>query len=893
MNSGHHALSDIRRVACFVIALICASPIAFAQSPSPSNDSRTIHFFDFDERDDGNLERIPKFWVTFESDDFPSYTTGTFDTDTGHDAAPSFKLVSQGRNVAYRYAGPDTTIRPNSDYIITGWIQGQNLEHARASISAYYLDDRRLPIPGTQQFSRLIGGDPNDNSWHRVEVYLPAGPPDARTIGLTAWIVQPDVWNQGPKPTRHISRYDVNAEARFDDVAVIRLPRVSIDTHAVGNIYTPKNEHKIHGRVIDNDPDQLSARMEIRDVDGFTINSVAIPVSKEVDSPTTSLDIASLPYGGYEAVLIVETNQRRLAERRKRFAIVSGSAMREGVQSRTLGVSLSVDDRADPEVRLAMLQLIGAGVLKMPVWSGQGHIPDLMNTGSETDVLLQGLVRSRVNIIGVLAGAPSELIQTAGAYPRSLMTLLSEEPDKWKDHLIRVYAPYSSIFRSWQIGQDGDASIMGDRRLPNVIANVRQAVNQLNTQAHLTIPISLNSLPDVDALEVDEFSITIDDAVHHNFIQEHLDSQRNAGVPVRDAFLPMPATNRGWMKDGLPGWCKRIIQTRFAGVETVIVPQPWTTRIGYGEEITEPNEAFVVLYTFVRRIGDAVPGQRIAIAPGITALSFYGPRSATLVAWNDHATRQSETHTIQLGANADTLTDMWGRRVALQKNEDDRQILKLTREPVYIENVDPFLLRVRSGVSINPPTLDYNTDIHEHTLVISNPGTTSMAGSVNIEGPLRWSFSPSRFDFAVPPGSTYEHKIDIRFNRDESAGPKIIKVHMDVIAKKAYKLVVPVTMQLLNEDLEAWGYAVVEGDRLVVRHSVTNRSGDIIHLRSSAIAPNKARQNRILLSFNPNQTTTVEYHFKEWKDLKGRRIRLYLKEINGTRIHNVDIQVPD
>ncbi len=874
------------------IVLLSCSIRTVAQTSSLVDDDRTVHLFDFDERSDGNLEPIPKYWVPFESGDFPTYTTGTFDDWAGHNATPSFRLVSQGRNVAYRYTGPDTAIRPGNDYLVVGWIQGRQLDHARASISAYHMDDHRLPIVSTQRFSRLIGGDSDDDTWHRVEIYLPAGPPNARTVGLTVWVVQPGVWDTGAKPTRHISRYDVKAEAVFDDIALIRLPRVTIETNVVGNVYTPNDLHKIIGQVVDTDSARLTARMDVRDVDGFTISSTSVPVVKDGDGPSADLDISELPVGAYEAVLFVETEQRLLAKRSKRFAIVAGSALREGVRSRSLGVSLSVDDRAAPEVELAMLNQLGAGALKMPVWSGEAHTPDLMNTGSGIDVLLQGLVRSRVRIVGVLAGAPSELIRTAGAYPRSLMTLLSDEPDKWKDHLVRVYAPYSSIFRSWQIGQDGDPSIMHDERLPNVIANVRQAVNQLNTQAHLTVPISLNSLLDVDALAADDLSITIDNTVRHNYIQEHLDSQRQIGVDTRTAFVPFTPNNQGWIRAELPGWCKRIIQTRFAGVETVFVPQPWTTRSNQDEAITEPNEAFVVLHTLVRLVGDAMPGERIAVAPGITALSFYGSKSATLVAWNDHATPTGDTHVIQLGEDADTITDMWGRRSELERTSDGRQMLHLTRKPVYIENVDPFLLRIRSGVTIDPPTIDYSLDIHRRTITINNPGTAPISGTATLKGPLRWSISPSRFDFAASPNGNFKQKIEIRFHRDESAGRKTINVHMNLMAERDHKLVIPVALNLVNEDLDAWGYAIVEGDRLVVRHSVTNKSNETLNLRSSAIAPNQPRQYRNLLSFAPKQTATVEYHFREWETLKGRRIRLYLREVNGTRIHNVEIHVP-
>ncbi|MCH8966846.1 MAG: hypothetical protein IID43_04145, partial [Planctomycetes bacterium] len=84
---------------------------------------RIVHRFDFDERASGNLEDEPKFWTPLRLAGFPRYATGAFDFDVGFPASPSFELRCEGRSVAYHYTGPETRVRPTTDYRIQASIR--------------------------------------------------------------------------------------------------------------------------------------------------------------------------------------------------------------------------------------------------------------------------------------------------------------------------------------------------------------------------------------------------------------------------------------------------------------------------------------------------------------------------------------------------------------------------------------------------------------------------------------------------------------------------------------------------------------------------------------------------------------------------------------------------
>ena len=164
-----------------------------------ASERRIVKHFDFDERQLGNLEDVPMHWLHYRAKGFPHFVRGRFDFEMGHEAAPSFVLELAGRSVAYHYYANDIPAKLASQYLIVGWIKPEHLIHARAYISAYFLDRDGNKIDECERFSRMVGGPDSRPEWQRVTVSLPGRYERARFIGLKAWIVQPEVWGDGKK----------------------------------------------------------------------------------------------------------------------------------------------------------------------------------------------------------------------------------------------------------------------------------------------------------------------------------------------------------------------------------------------------------------------------------------------------------------------------------------------------------------------------------------------------------------------------------------------------------------------------------------------------------------------------------------------------------------------
>ncbi|MCH7526898.1 MAG: hypothetical protein IID39_05635 [Planctomycetes bacterium] len=894
------------RQVCIIGVLICAisapganaQPLGSATASTKALDltGRLVHHFDFDERDQGNLEAIPKFWTRFGGEAFPHYVRGGFDTSIGHDAPPSFHLVAEGRSVAYRYGGEATPVDLRNDFLIVGWIRGDGLVNARAALSAYYVDHKGVPIRETQRFSQLIGGGPNDNGWSRVEILLPGGPEPADTIGLTTWLVQAEVWDQAPKPVRHVVRRDVHAAAWFDDLKVYRLPRLSIEASAPGNVFqsSPSREAALFVQVQDTEPiaSELTAKVTIFDVDNRLVRTVEIPIHADDGRPPIRIDLDGLKNGMYRAQLSVFAGDKLLIGRERQFVSVGAPYGRtQSAPVAGFGVVLNPGGRSDPLTDLALLRALNVGAVKIPVWSGQADAPDLTTASADIGTMMYELVRSGVVLTAVLAGPPSEVVQAAGAYPRSLLDLLSSDPSAWREHLARVVVPYSNMFEQWQVGADEQDSIATSERLPEALSQLQAEMAALSTGTKVSIPGSITLAPFALPAQADDMCLKVHHAVLPRFIADHLADYRRARHPASSVYLEPTPVENGNRLSRLRDRCRRLILAFHAGFGTVFVPQPWRTYVTQTEILTEPDEEFVLLHTVIGFLGGTTPGPPIRIAEGVTCLTFQGSQDRTVLAlWDDYADAEGRTHVIQLG-HATTQYDMWGRPTPLARAQDGRHIVRLYPEPTFITDAENWLLQFRTQLTLTPQRLPFSIATHEHTLHVTNTYGKSVAGRIRLVPPETWGVTPREIKFSLPPGGTLAEPIEIHYGRSEVAGTRVIRAEVDLKSDQQFKVVVPLTLALDLEDVDAWGYSIAEGDHLIVRHGVTNRSEETLNFRSFALAPGRPRQHRLLNSLLPGQTRTLEYRFTNAAALRGRTIRLHLRELSGPRIHNIELRV--
>jgi hypothetical protein len=911
-----------------------SAQIGLDRAASPN---RLIHRFDFDERGEGNLEDLPKYWVPFRPGGFPRFAYGEFDVDVGRAAPPSFYLASEGRNVAYQYIGPDTRVRASTDYRIEGYIWADRLRYARACLSAHFVDRRSRPLPATLVRSRFVGGPDESKGWAKVELYLPAAPEEAYTVGLNAWILQEPTWNTIVPTRRHITRWDVFGGAWFDDISIYALPRVDLSLGAPGNVLPPGQPKELLVLLADNEDAGVQGHLSITSSDGTLVVQQMVPVVGGADMEETRVPLEHLGPGIYEARLEITSADVQVLSRTLTFVLLGPLFRQESGLARPFGVVVDPRPRCDAKTELALLDNQGVRSAKFPVWTGLPEEPPGAGECRTTDRLLQGLAKRGFALTGVFFGSPPAIVRNDGAYPRPLISLLNEPPLIWKEHLAAVGARYAGVFHWWQVGADDT-----DRQL--AVDEYATAIDQLREQmaAFVAVPMlgaatrqatePQASGSSSDKLPAEQLSVTLGAELHPDWFASQIARFGSLGYQHLSVFIQSTPADQYHSLPRLADWAQRIISARHGGADTVFVPQTWGVRATPQGLLAEPTEEYLILRTIADVLADARPGQRVAVAPAVRCLAFHDGDSTVLAMWDPQAPPEGRCYAIQLG-RAQRQIDLWGRTRRLERAEDGRQIVQLFPMPVLVDGIERWLIDFRSSLSLQPQKVESGVELLTHTLSMLNDSSSPIAGRGYLAVPESWKVTPRSFNFNLQPRRVEEFTMQIRYPHNAAAGKEDLLARITLgratglnprPAADPHRLAgfspggapsngaaepaddevgryspdgiyfeIPLSVELGLTDLDVRGMAVVEGDNLVLRHTVTNRSSAVLNFRGSANVPGRQRQYRPFSGLFPGDTQTVEYRISGGANLVGSRVRLGLLELNdGPRRHNLELTVP-
>jgi hypothetical protein len=216
----------------------------------------------------------------------------------------------------------------------------------------------------------------------------------------------------------------------------------------------------------------------------------------------------------------------------------------------------------------------------------------------------------------------------------------------------------------------------------------------------------------------------------------------------------------------------------------------------------------------------------------------------------------------------------------------------LSPVPVLVDGTEPWLVAFLAHLRMKPDREEFRIGTHVHSIELQAPVREAVAGTLALQAPESWDVNPRQFTFALPPGGTLKKEVEIRYLNTEPAGAKSVVAQIDFDTSPRYHIDVPLCFEVGLEGIDVWAFASLRGRQLVVRHGVLNRSDEVVDFRGFALAPGRSRQYRVYNEMTPGSLRVYEYHFENATDLSGRTLRLGLREIGGTRGHNLEIAVP-
>ncbi|HUN80956.1 MAG TPA: hypothetical protein VMV81_05530, partial [Phycisphaerae bacterium] len=607
-------MSPSRLVAILVWSLAHSLPPSSVENHA---EDRVVKRFDFSEQARGNFESFPLGWRPIYGPGYPRFLEPRFDFEVGHSAAPSFKLPLGGGNVGAVYAAHDIPVNASCEYRVSAWIRTEGLIHGSAHLSAYYLDAALRKIPESERVSDSLRDDEQPGSrpsWRKVSFDLPAGFEKARWISLECLVDQSSQVSSVPRP---IARHDMRGIAWFDDISVVRIPRISLRATAADQIFASEDPVACSAQVIDVDGRGIEARLDVLDADEHVLQSHRITAIRP-GQPESITALNGLMPGFFTLRLTVNLGHDIEEERRLSIIRLGPNLTTDRRTGPGIGVELSDIRRWPTDTLVQLIQHLGVREVALHLWDHETSAEQILHGRPEYDRLLTRLSDAGIGVTAMLSEVPRDL-RGGPQTPLSVFDVLSQPASRWRAYVTMLTSRYAERVSAWQLGD----CLAEDPPRP---AGVRTAVEAFRNEAKSVIgparivvawPATLD-LP-ARAVTSDDVNLGIPGSVPASRLGESLEHFSAGGMGTR-ATLAVPANRWTGRIAWLSEWARRLIVARAGGVQLAMVPQPW--QVAESDGTLELEERFLIERAIAQTLDGMHSGGKVWLGEGLEAYVF-------------------------------------------------------------------------------------------------------------------------------------------------------------------------------------------------------------------------------------------------------------------------------
>jgi len=899
----------MRRLTFILALLLCRA--AFAQ---PAEVNRVLRTFDFEERRLGNVEDIPMNWSKVEGEGLPHYVNGRITTDLARSGKYSFRFDLNGGSLIYRYDAGRIKVQTGAHYRVEGYVRTTPLKNARARLTACMVDQDGTPIADTVCHSQPYASTRGDADWHRLSIELSAESPKAASIVVELELLQPELYAPNTLGQRNLFTQDIRGSAWFDDVLVSQVPQVRMRTSRPGNIFRRGDPVRLEVLVSDRYTDDLATQLEVRDAAGRKVYQLSGAMEREAAEKVAPgqkriwVALPELPPGWYEASLLMTSRGKYVGDQKLSMVLLADSNARVLPDDRfgVIATDLPFSGWGDlPDI----LSTLGAGRVKLAIWSKTGDIQQVDPTAF--DRILVRLQELRVTLTACLVDLPPTIAEKlaerqrqadaerafAGAarppaHESKWLQILKAPPEDWQPQLSELIARHAAHLHRWQLGADGTDAFVTDKGMREVYDQVYNQFAALVYEPDLAMPwpawyemegsvpatVALNVPPQVLPSQIPLYMQEVSGKKGHNLsiTLQMLDrKQYGRDVQIRD-------------------FVQRMVYALAADAKRIDVPLPYTVERDGDDSVQQPQEMLIVLRTLIGALGGSKFRGKVPIADGVEAFLFERNGKGVLVLWD----RGNKAGVKQLAVNMGErpiLMDLWGNAKPLLSLDPGRVAgttqLEVGATPILLMDIDASLAMLRASVALDQPLLESSFQPHARRLRFTNPSNTAISGSVRLKAPPGWTVNPPTHTFSLNPGETFDHEVSIEFPYNSYAGEKTLEAQFLVQSDRNTTFTVPLTLHLGLSDVGMQTMALRDGKDVIVQQTIQNYGEKPIDYGSFAIFPGQARQERLVTNLAPGRTTLKRYRFNNVQVSPGMKIRVGVKELNGSRILNDEVEI--
>jgi hypothetical protein len=173
----------------------------------------------------------------------------------------------------------------------------------------------------------------------------------------------------------------------------------------------------------------------------------------------------------------------------------------------------------------------------------------------------------------------------------------------------------------------------------------------------------------------------------------------------------------------------------------------------------------------------------------------------------------------------------------------------------------------------------------------TNPYNQAIGGTLKLRAPKGWTLTPPVYSFTLNPGESFERDLTIEFPYNTVAGPHNLQASFNVQADEHFTFSEPLAVAVGLSDVGTQCMAFRDGNDIVVQQMISNYGDQPINYVTFAAYPGRPRIERLVSSLRPGQTALKRFRFNNIPPDNTARIRIGLKEADGERILNDEVEV--
>lgn len=739
-------------------------------------------------------------------------------------------------------------------------------------------------------------------------------------------------------------REDLRGKAWFDDLRMIRLPRMTLTprgspTGVYAGLESVELACEVSGICV---PDP-QVRFELYDNVGVRLaehrarltsraaatSAAAAPEDGYAGQTSWSPPLPDFGFYRVRASLFAKDQEEVLLDRQQSLAILRPLAAPGKTE---FGWSLASHERPYAFGQLpALLSQAAVGWVKLPVWYDESQSARFDRVVS----LAEQLNIHGIELVGVLDQPPPSLREVFREPGKLAAATVFAERQLWEQAAAPMMTRLSLKVRWWQLGEDGDASFLGHPQLEGKIAEIKQCLGQYGQQIHLGFnwrwgysppragsercPWAFLMYGSEPALTADEISAYVlagesaesvaakaqtssaprerrDVAVSSSKAQRSASlarfssADRRVGAGSGDWLLlpPLPKAEYS-MSTRATDLVRRMLAAKIQGAGAAFVPEPFSDEHGIMDADGSPGELLVPWRTTAALVGGATYLGPMQLPGGATGHVFARSGRAVAAIWSD----RPATEYVNLGDEVEHI-DIWGRLIRAGRGPDQPVVelegrqwkaLPVTPVPSFLTGLSEGAARWQVAVNFEGEQLS-SVAGRRQSLVLKIPNTfsQSIAGELRLYAPKGWDVDARPTRFKLAEGEVLRLPLVVTLKANTNSGPQPLR--LDFALANGQRFSVYRTLQLGLDDVQVEMTTRLRPDgALVVEQNLTNLSARPLSFQCLLFAPQRRREARQVINLGRDRTTLL-FILPQGVELIGQDLWLRAEEIGGPRVLN-------